>query len=481
MRQIIAGQHLYCSSLNNINIVVQKMSRRNQFKKEEVVVKEKARAGNRKPKGAKIVIIGAGSRSFGRCQITDILLHQEPHNCGLTLTLVDIDPKALELMHNLAERINRHLGAGITIESTTDRRKALLGATYVMTAVTLNRYDLWEQDYRIPRALGFNHVYGENGGPGALFHTLRNLKIIMPICADIEELCPEALLLNFTNPEARILHAISHLTKVRAIGICHGFYDAQRPICQYLKKKPEELDIISAGMNHFYCILKVIDKKTGKDLKAELFKRVLADPQAETLFKKLIEHFGVFTYPSYHHFGEYLSYGDCTDNGRWPYGKENGPVHKNPPSHPQHLPLEDYASGKLPIDQKVLAIHHEVSVPLICAIERKKPMVAEAVNVLNTNGYIENLPEHGVVEVPANVDGQGVHPITVGAIPETWATYIRTQYSIHQLTTQAHKTKRKELLVQALLLDPTCRSIQAAEQLVKDMLHFQKDYLPEFK
>jgi alpha-galactosidase len=445
------------------------------------MAKSKTLAGNVKKKGAKIIIIGAGSRSFGRCQIIDILQHKEFHNSSLTLTLVDIEPKALELMHHLAERINKHLGAGVTIESTMDRRKALRGATYVMTAVTLNRYDLWEQDYRIPRALGFNHVYGENGGPGALFHTLRNLEIIMPICADIEKLCPDALLLNFTNPEARILHAISHLTKVRAVGICHGFYDGQRPICRYLGKKPEELEIISAGMNHFYCILKVIDRKTGKDLKAELCKRVLADPKAETLFKKLIEHFGVFTYPSHHHFGEYLSYGDCTDNGRWPYGKEARPVHKTPPSDPHDVPLEDYANGKHPIDEKALAIHHEVSVPLICAIERNKPMVAEAVNVLNTNGYITNLPEHGVVEVPANVDGQGIHPLCVGDIPETWAAYIRTQYAIHQLTTQAHQTKRKELLVQALLLDPTCRSVQAAEQLVQDMLVFQKDFLPEFK
>jgi alpha-galactosidase len=445
------------------------------------MVKSKTPAGNAKKKGPKIVIIGAGSRSFGRCQIIDILQHKELSDCGLTLTLVDIEPKSLDLMHNLAERIRKHLGADLTIESTTDRRQALKGATYVMTAVTLNRYDLWEQDYRIPRALGFTHVYGENGGPGALFHTLRNLEIIMPICADIEDLCPDALLLNFTNPEARILHAISHLTKVKAVGICHGFYDGQRPICQYLDKKPEELEIISAGMNHFYCILKVIDRKTGKDLKTELFKRVLADPKAETLFKKLIEHFGVFTYPSYHHFGEYLSYGDCTDNLRWPYGKENGPVYKNPRPDPHHVPLEDYASGKHPIDDKALAIHHEVSVPLICAMEQDKPIVAEAVNVLNTKGYIENLPDHGVVEVPANVDGQGVHPIKVGAIPETWATYIRTQYAIHQLTTQAHKTHERKLLVQALLLDPTCRSVAAAEQLVNDMLYLQKDFLPEFK
>jgi alpha-galactosidase len=430
----------------------------------------------------KIVIIGAGSRVFGRCQILDLLGNKELRQEELIISLVDVNEKALDLMTRLAERIREHLGSRLTIESTTDRTQALPGADYVITAVTLNRYDLWEQDYRVPRALGFNHIYGENGGPGALFHTLRNLDIIMPICTDIERLCPDALLLNFTNPEARILHAISHLTNVKAVGICHGFFDALGPVTRYLGREPEELEIVSAGMNHLFYFLKVKDKKSGEDLLPQLHQQALADPKAGPLFKKLIEHFGGFSYPSDHHTGEYLSFGDGFDNGMWVYGRELKPVHNGNGNgkDPGDLPLEEYADGSREIDVKVLKHHHELSVPIICAMENDTPIRAESVNVVNNGGYIENLPKHGVVEVPAKVDGQGIHPESVGPLPESWAAVVRTQYSIHKLITEGYHNRDKKALLQALLLDPTCRSVTAAEKLMERMFYLQKDFLPEF-
>ena len=171
----------------------------------------------------KIVVIGAGSKEFSRGLIHDLVLDttlsQAVH---LEVVLVDIHPQRLQTILDYARRCVEATGSSVKFTATTDREKALPDADFVLLSVAIGRMDLWEQDFRIPLSFGFRHVYGENGGPGAIFHALRNYKLIFPILQDIERLCPEAYLLNFTNPEARILKAILTLTNIRAIGLCHG-------------------------------------------------------------------------------------------------------------------------------------------------------------------------------------------------------------------------------------------------------------------
>lgn len=429
----------------------------------------------------KIVLIGAGSRSFGRGQIADILQAPELRGHQVTLALVDQDERALDTMAALAERIKVHTGADVKLESTTDRRQALPGADYVITAVARQRMPLWEQDFRVPLAYGFRHCLGENGGPGALFHALRSLELVIPICRDIEALCPDALLLNFTNPEARVLHAICHLTTVRAAGICHGVFSALNAISRYLERPWEELDIISAGMNHFYYVLQVKDKATGEDLLGEVRRRILADTSGRVppLYRKMLEIFDMVTYMSDDHIGEYVSYGAEFGGVKWRYGQEVRPVplHETPSPQPT---LEEYATGQRPLDDWVLRRSGEITVPMICDIEFDRGNWRPAVNVLNRDLYISNLPASGVVEVPAVVDAQGIHPLKVGPLPEPVAAMIRTQFSIIELVTEAYRTRDKRLLLQALLLDPVVNSITAAEKLLDYMLALQAEYLPSF-
>jgi alpha-galactosidase len=429
----------------------------------------------------KIVIIGAGSRSFGRGQLADMLQATDLRGQNVTLWLVDESERALETMLGLAERMKAHTGADITLRSTTDRCTALPGADYVITAVARRRMQLWEQDFRVPLAYGFQHCLGENGGPGAVFHALRSLNLVMPICQDIERLCPGALLLNFTNPEARVLHAILHLTKVKAAGICHGVFNALANISRYLERPVDDLYIVSAGMNHFFYILKVKDKRTGEDLLDELRKRALADQSGRVppLFRKMVEIFGMFTYMSDDHIGEYLSFGSEFGGVKWHYGQEAHPVPLQdlPAAQPS---LEDYATGKRPLDDWVMRTSGEITVPIICDIEFDRKMWRPAVNVLNTGLYIENLPAGGAIEIPAIVDAAGIHPQKVGVLPEPVAALIRTQFSIIELVTEAYRTRSKKLLLQALLLDPVANSIAAAEKLLDDMFELQKEYLPEF-
>ena len=429
----------------------------------------------------KIVLIGAGSRSFGRDQIVDVLTSKPLRGRGVTLALVDEDEATLELMTQFGRQVRDHTGTDVQITSTMDRRDALRGADYVIISVARKRMELWEQDFRVPMAYGFRHCLGENGGPGALFHALRSLRLVIPICQDVVEICPNALVMNFTNPEARVLHAIYHLTKANAVGFCHGVFSAIEALSRYLGRPAEQLDVVSAGMNHLYCILRVTDKSTGEDLLAEAIEHVVRSQSEDVppLFRRIAEVFGVFSYPSDGHIGEYFSFGAEYSGGKWRYGRESQPI----PSHSDaraSSELEDYALGRRPLGQSVLRASSELTVPIICDIELDRGMRRPAVNVLNTGGYVENLPRGGVVEVPVTVDASGIHPIHVGALPEPFAAYIRTQLSIIELVTEAYRTRSRNCLLQALLLDPVVNNFAAAERLLDDMLILQKDFLPEF-
>jgi alpha-galactosidase len=411
--------------------------------------------------------------------IVDLLRAEALHGRGMELWLVDVDERALERMYRFALLVREHVGSDATIEWTTERSEALPGACYVLTAVAVRRYALWEQDFRAPLSHGFRHPLGENGGPGALFHALRSLRLIMPICADIERLCPSALLLNYTNPEARVLDAILHLTRVEAVGLCHGVFSAIAFISAYSGVPVERLEVTSAGMNHFYAILSAIDLETGQDLLPDLLARVRADGSfPPSIWKKYIDHFGWLTYKSDGHIGEYVPYGAEFTGVRWPYGLESRAVGDAQPG-PGFDPVP-YLEGA-PLDERAVRRSGEIAAPVICDIELDRRGRHDAVNVMNSGEYISNLPPDTVVEVPAYADGAGIHPIAVGEIPEPQATYIRTQASIQRTITEAYRTRSKRLLMQALLMDPVVNSILEAEALLDEMLELQRAYLPTFE
>ena len=197
------------------------------------------------------------------------------------------------------------------------------------------------------------------------------------------------------------------------------------------------------------------------------------------LFRKMAEIFGVFTFPSDDHIGEYLSYGHELHGIKWHYGQECRPVRLEEP--PKVSRVAECAEGRAPVTPELLASSGELTVPIICDIELDRHARRSAVNVLNREGSIENLPREAAVEVPALVDAKGLHPLKVGPVPETFAAYMRTQFSIHSLLTEAYRTRSKKLLLQALLLDPCVNSLVEAEKLLDEMLELQKDFLPAFE
>lgn len=457
----------------------------------------------------KIVLIGAGSRTFSRAVINDILLEADLcSNVAVDVVLVDINRQRLDVMYRYALRAAEYKKCPVKFTAETDRTVALRDADFALTSIAIQRMELWEQDFRVPFSFGMKHVYGENGGPGSLFHALRNLNIIIPICRDIERICPSALLINFTNPEAKILAAILTLTKVRAIGLCHGFYGLMNKAAQVLERPREELDIRSAGMNHFYTYYKIADRKTGQDLRAELEKRLQEKPELHksALARHLFETFGVLGMGAAEHIGEYIGYAHEFVEPRWMFGVESRKVFawnrpiiaedtyaawggdakeffdveshlKSDRSHE----YDDYISGKRPLDDSFVKHSGELAIPALTDMVLDRKRWRNAVNVLNSGCYISNLPPDGCIEVPAVVDAAGVHPETVGPLPEAFAALITRQISIQKLLVQAYAQKSRKHLLQAMLLDPVVDSAARAEQCLDYMLKLQADYLPELR
>lgn len=456
-------------------------------------------------KKLKIVLIGAASREFARSLVQDLVLENEILDaCEVEVALVDIDAEGLAIMYAYAKQCAEATGAKIHFCAMTDRKEALVGADFVLISIAQKRMELWEQDFRVPLAFGIPHIYGENGGPGAAFHALRNLKTIMPICADIEALCPSAWVINFTNPEARVLTAILTLTKVRAIGLCHGFYSFRKLATAVLDRPESELDIRTAGINHFYTYYKIAAAKGAENLIPEFERRLTADPSPlPPLTRYLWETFGALGYVSDHHIGEYLGFAHEITGKLWTFGIENRIVdpcesgvdgrvvfeawrHKMDVRSyfEQDIAAKERAelSPTAGLDRSTMQPSGELAVPVIADIVLGRNRWRAAMNVLNTEGYIENLDRDTAVELPAVVSTEGPRPEFVGRLPEGFAALIRQQQSVQRLLVQAYAEGSKRLLLQALLVDPVCSGhAREVEAMLDHMLKLQASYLPELR
>ncbi len=455
-------------------------------------------------KVCKIVIIGAGSREFSMGLINDLLLEKDLYlHRQIELVLVDIDKEALTVMDSYANRAIKLMGNPFTVSSTVDRETALSGAQYVLLAVELKRMELWEQDFRIPLSFGMKQVYGENGGPGALFHTMRNFQNVFPILRDCERLCPNALLINFTNPEARMLTAILKHTSLKAIGLCHGFYDFYNLVARVLDRDWHELQIETAGMNHLFTFQKIADKATGEDLIPLFTDRIKNNPQLlPPLCRYLFDTFGIIGIDSDHHVGEYFAFAHDFVGLQWEFGIDKREVlkdkrHVDAYTHFQawrhHVGIREYLDtglGKpfealldasIPLQKESILSSGELAVPVIADIELDRGNWRPAVNVLNSNAYIANLAIDACIEVPAIVDASGVHPVQMGPLQENFAAHIRLQNSIQKLCVEGFIEKSRKKLLQALLLDPVTDSAVQAEKCFDYMWNLQREYLFEFE
>jgi len=448
----------------------------------------------------KIAVVGAGSASFGPGTIRDVLLSDALHAKDLELVLMDVAPDALPERERYARRVAEALGRRVRVTSTPDLDGVLDGADYVVTAIEVNRYLYWAQDFHVPRRYGFLQIYGENGGPGGLFHTLRNLEPMLRIARRMEALCPKAVLLNFTNPESKLCQAITLLTRVQTYGLCHGFAMGRHQIATFLDRPVDTLETAACGMNHFTWFQAIRDRATGEDLYPALRERERqAAPLAHwddlALSRTCLRVFGLWPSPGANHIGEYVRwaheflassalqyYYDPLDGHPWETGKIP-PFVYSLSGRPTEVPLfpepatPAAPAGEAPVTRESLKPSGELAVPIMealsCGVTRELGAV-----VVPNRGAIPGMDDDCSVEVPAVADGNGVHGERMAPLPEAILAMLRLQGSIQKLLVAAYAERSRRKLLQALLLDPTANSYRNAVELINEMCRLQADILP---
>ncbi|MBN1445551.1 MAG: hypothetical protein JW957_05545 [Candidatus Omnitrophica bacterium] len=429
---------------------------------------------NKKSGELKIALVGAGSNSFGKAVIVDVLSSRDLAKKDTTLFLMDINELALKKMFLFAGMVKEYKKTTVKILAASNYREALSGADYVITSVAKKRMECWEKDFCIPVSLGFKHVLGENGGPGAAFHTLRSLNLMIPVCREMERFCPEALLLNFTNPESRICLGVNKLTRIKAVGLCHGAFGTLQAVSKILGKKEKDIDLEIGGINHFHWALSIKDKKSGKDLYPEFRKKIKegdVGPLAYLLYRK----FGLLPFPSDNHIGEYISFAYDICGPFWlKYAEQIG--------HPEYPDrIKQIVDGKISLTPDFVRPSAELAVPIITDVEFDRNRKELSVNILNKSRAVPNLPEDAIVEVPAVVNGEGIHPVKVDPLPEAIASMCLTQIAIQNLLIRAYSEKSKDILLQALILDPIVDSMPRAEKMMETLIRVEKNLLPELR
>lgn len=446
----------------------------------------------------KIVLIGAGSAQFGFGTLGDIF--QSEILQGTHLVLHDINSESLEAVMKTGQAFIKAHDLPFELSATTDRKQALKGAGFCIISIEVgDRFKLWDQDWKIPQQFGFNQVYGENGGPGGLFHSLRIIPPILDICADISDICPEAIVFNYSNPMSRICTTVNRkYPHLKFIGLCHEISSLRHHLPLILDTPYDDLIIKAGGLNHFSILLEASYNRDGSDAypdireKAPAFYENLPDlgtvlrelieaeagttPGSEPalrqgagrwaergLFKVLLERFGYLPITTDSHLGEYLQWAaDVVD-------------HKGIVDFQTYY--KEWITGLTP--QIELQLTERV-VPMIEGILTDAGYEEAAVNLPN-KGLIDHLPEYLVVEVPAVVDKTGVHGVKLGELPKGFSGLLQNQVAVHDLTAEACLTGSRELVLQALLVDPVVDKVGAAEKMMDAMLDLQSEYLGYIK
>jgi len=457
----------------------------------------------------KITVIGAGSASFGENTLSAIMRSQKLK--GSTLALVDRNADSLDIVNRLANRLNVEWDAGFVITAHTNHQGALHGSHFVVNAIEVGaRENLWKQDFEIPIKYGVRQPYAENGGPGGFAHAARNIDPIMHIAHDMEQACPEAWFVNFTNPMIRICDAINRHSQIKAVGLCHQIYAGytmvgvalandlgievpegltgmhaavdQHPLQQRVREQIVPLiDIRAAGLNHFSWMLSINDRRTGEDLYPLFRKRFFElKPEFEPLTRDIFSAFGLCPVPGDTHLCEYLPW--LSDTQTKPWDKYNIRLYDwdlfAAVREFELFRLNEMASGEATIDS-LLDTDSEGALEMIENVAGGTTHYHLAANLPNM-GQISNLPHNAIVETPVIVNGAGIQPAHVGALPEPIAELCRRETIVAQLGVDAAVEGNREKALQCLLLDPVVTDIDTAKKILDDYLTSYKEYLPQF-
>lgn len=442
---------------------------------------------------SKITFIGAGSMVFTRNLCSDVLF--VPALQDSTLTLMDVDPVRLEQSRKVVQAIVDRRGLPARIEATLDRREAISGADYVVTTFQQGGLDAYRLDLEIPQRYGVEQCVGDTLGPGGVFRSLRTIPVLLEIGREMDELAPDALLLNYVNPMAANCWAFDRGTGRPHVGLCHSVQGTSEMLARWIDVPYNEVVYRSAGINHQAFFLEF--RRGGEDL-YPLIREAILRPEIdaeEPVRIEIMKHFGYFVTESSGHASEYMPY---FRKSAKMVNEELVPRFKSPNDHwfdwgrsggylkhciERQTRFENEYEAMI-ADGSVVpeARTHEYGSHIMEAIETNQPFVI-AGNVPN-RGLIDNLPQGCCVEVPCLVDGNGIQPTKIGAIPTQLAALNRTNINVQELIVEASLTGNIEAVYHAVMLDPLTGAVCTLDQiraLVGDLLEAQTQWLPQFK
>lgn len=432
----------------------------------------------------KIAFIGAGSTVFAKNLLGDILSF--PELSGSQIALHDIDEERLRTSEIVAHRVATALEARPTIEATTDRRRALAGADYVITMFQIGGYKPSTViDFDIPKKYGLRQTIADTLGIGGIMRALRTVPVLLDLCQEMEELCPSAWLLNYVNPMAMNCWAVNRASTIKTVGLCHSVQGTAGDLARDLGIPLEEINYVCAGINHMAFYLRFERKWAGEieDLYPQL-RRVVEEGRVPDWNRVRYDAFmrlGYFVTESSEHFSEYVPW----------YIKRDRPDLVTQ----YNIPLDEYITrcenqiaawnmmrGALEDETIGLAVErtHEYGAYIIHSIETGTPRVVYG-NVMN-DGLIDNLPRESCVEVPCLVDKNGLQPTRIGTLPPQLAALMQTNINVQSLTVEAALTGRREHVYHAALLDPHTAAELGPDEiydLVDDLIAAHGGWLPE--
>jgi alpha-galactosidase len=438
----------------------------------------------------KITLIGAGSLVFARNLCSDILLVPCLRDC--TISLMDIDAQRLELSRQIVQSIADRRKLPAKIEVTTDRKTAIRDADYVITIFQQGCFEAYKTYIEIPQRYGVEQCVGDTLGPGGVFRALRTIPVLIDICLELEDLAPDALLLNYVNPMAANCWAVDAATGRPHVGLCHSVQGTSEMLAEWIGVPYDEVTFFCAGINHQSFFLEF---RRGKEDLYPLIWEAIERPciyGKEPVRIDLMKHFGFFVTESSGHASEYVPYfrksaamvneqlvPNFTDkvNAWFDYGRTGGYLRhcleriQKFQREFEEILAEDPAAGR----------SHEYGSYIIEAVESHSPICING-NVPNTE-LIDNLPHGCCVEVPCLIDGNGVQPTKVGSLPSQLAALNRTNINVQELIVQAALDGSTEAVYHAVMLDPLTAAVcnlPRIHSMVAEMLKAQEQWLPQF-
>lgn len=437
----------------------------------------------------KIAFIGAGSLGFTQDLVRDILTF--PLLQDAQIALMDINPERLEFALTSVRKI---IAAGkypATVTATLDRVEALRGADVVLTTILSGSTDVWRHDIEIPKKYGVDINVGDTRGPSGIFRFLRTLPPMMDIVRDMEKVCPNAVLLNYTNPMAMLCGALQRQTSITVTGLCHSVQGSAMMLADWIGAPYDEIDYLCAGINHQAWYLEY--KWKGQDAYSLIYKAVTERPEIyneEIVRNEMFLALGKFVTESSGHNSEYNAWFRkrpdliekyCTHGTGWNPGEYAYILKEYQQTEAtwKDIVKEDLAKTLTSAD---LERGQEYAAYIINALKGGEPFKFNG-NVPNTQ-LVSNLPQGACVEVPVLVDRAGFHPMHVGALPPECALLTSLSSGIEELAIQGAITGDPVAIYRAIAHDPLTMSVLSLaeiRQMVNEMFAQNKDYLPEFK